>query len=365
MTHKLNRRQALTGSGVALAGCLPTFQANAWSKDITKNAFSLHIGVNQHLKDAYPEGIAKLAGCASDANVCLKIARKMGFQKSMVLPDDKATIQEVRRHVYHAASHLNKGDIFFVSFAGHGTQVTSSSGDKTNRGSNNAWCLYDGLMLDDYLYFLWSKFKSGVRILVVADTCYTRSTTRVRESARAIGFDLANKSGLSITGNFASADDAKSCLPQLGVLEKFGDLGIYAQSELVDVRPRTISAKQADAAYQFPGSKAEYDRQDSEARATRMSKPILASGILLAGCQDTEISYENSSADHGGFFTKALDIAFSSMPAKVLPNNANFNSYSAFLNYISTTMPSYQQPRYVLFGEDDDTFSLMQPPFTV
>ena len=33
--------------------------------------------------------------------------------------------------------------------------------------------LYDGLLLDDELFKLWGKFKSGVRILVLSDSCHS------------------------------------------------------------------------------------------------------------------------------------------------------------------------------------------------
>ena len=40
------------------------------------------------------------------------------------------------------------------------------------------WVLYDRQLVDDELYKIWSKFKPGVRILVLSDSCHNGTVTR-------------------------------------------------------------------------------------------------------------------------------------------------------------------------------------------
>ena len=50
---------------------------------------------------------------------------------------------------------------------------------------DETWCLYDGQLIDDELYFELSKFAAGVRILVLSDSCH--SGTVVRAGPPALG----------------------------------------------------------------------------------------------------------------------------------------------------------------------------------
>ena len=43
---------------------------------------------------------------------------------------------------------------------------------------DETWVLYDRQLLDDELFALWSKFKPGVRIFVLSDSCHSGSVTR-------------------------------------------------------------------------------------------------------------------------------------------------------------------------------------------
>ena len=43
---------------------------------------------------------------------------------------------------------------------------------------DETWCLFDGMFLDDEAYGLWSRFREGVRILVLLDCCHSGSAIR-------------------------------------------------------------------------------------------------------------------------------------------------------------------------------------------
>ncbi len=43
---------------------------------------------------------------------------------------------------------------------------------------DETWVCYDRQLVDDELYELWGKFKSGVRILALSDSCHSGTVTR-------------------------------------------------------------------------------------------------------------------------------------------------------------------------------------------
>lgn len=151
---------------------------------------SLHIGVNALDPKCYPmdppdmenfpngwDGV--LDGCHSDAEAMCAIAEEQGFEAKLLLTD-KATVEEVKKEVSKAAKKLKDGDIFFLSFAGHGGQVPDLSGDETDDTSyaDETWCLYDRHLIDDEQQVMYTEFKEGVRILIFSDSCHSGSATR-------------------------------------------------------------------------------------------------------------------------------------------------------------------------------------------
>jgi hypothetical protein len=43
---------------------------------------------------------------------------------------------------------------------------------------NETWVLYDRQMVDNEVYCLWGKFKSGVKIFVLSDSCHSGTMMR-------------------------------------------------------------------------------------------------------------------------------------------------------------------------------------------
>ena len=58
--------------------------------------------------------------------------------------------------------------------------VTGEEADKRDE----TWCLFDSQLIDDELYFELAKFASGVRILVLSDSCHSGTVTRDATGAR-------------------------------------------------------------------------------------------------------------------------------------------------------------------------------------
>src|SRR6266403_3644762 len=130
--------------------------------------FSLSVGINSYGPN-FPNA-AVLEGCENDASAMRDIAVTQNFERCSLLRGAEATLDTVFTEVLYAADRLKDGDIFLFTFAGHGTQVP----DRNQRDEpDETILLYDYMVIDDVLEAsLLSQFKSGVRVLMVADSCH-------------------------------------------------------------------------------------------------------------------------------------------------------------------------------------------------
>lgn len=111
---------------------------------------SLHIGLNAVSAAAYGGWDGPLAACEFDANDMAVIAKSRGM-KSTVLLTKKGTRANVLGGMRSAAKALNAGDLFFITYSGHGGQIPDVSGDESDK-QDETWCLYDGQLIDDELW---------------------------------------------------------------------------------------------------------------------------------------------------------------------------------------------------------------------
>jgi metacaspase-1 len=137
---------------------------------------SLHIGLNAVDPQHYQGWSGVLAACELDANDMTMIAKKAGFQPTTLLTK-KASRQAVTNALTDASRALKAGDIFFLTYSGHGGQVPDTDGDEPD-GLDETWCLFDGELIDDEIYHYLGLFAAGVRILVLSDSCHSGSVTR-------------------------------------------------------------------------------------------------------------------------------------------------------------------------------------------
>ena len=137
---------------------------------------SLHIGINQVDPACYGQWEGKLQACESDARAMAMIAKSQGLTNQLLLTQE-ATRNNVLDKIRQAADQLTPGDLYFLSYAGHGGQVPDTSGDESD-GLDETWCLYDGQLLDDELTMAFCDFKEGVRILLISDSCHSGTVSR-------------------------------------------------------------------------------------------------------------------------------------------------------------------------------------------
>ena len=119
-------------------------------------ALSLHIGLNAVSGSAYGGWTGPLAACEFDANDMAAIAKSRGM-KPTVLLTKKATRSAVLAGMRGAAKTLGAGDLFFLSYSGHGGQVPDVTGEEADK-KDETWCLYDGQLIDDELYLELAAF---------------------------------------------------------------------------------------------------------------------------------------------------------------------------------------------------------------
>src|SRR5262245_51116705 len=139
---------------------------------------SLHIGLNSVNPNQYGGWSGDLVACEFDANDMAALAKAQKI-KPTVLLTRKATRANVLKAIRGAAKTLRAGDLFFLTYSGHGGQIPDVSGEEEDK-KDETWCFYDGEFIDDELYNELGGFGEGVRILVLSDSCHSGTVTRAR-----------------------------------------------------------------------------------------------------------------------------------------------------------------------------------------
>jgi metacaspase-1 len=274
---------------------------------------SLHVGLNLVDPRHYDGWIGALTACEADATSMEAIAESSGFTTRTLLTT-AATRSGVTSAIKEASDSLAAGDIFLISYAGHGGYVPDVNGDEVD-GRDETWCLYDGELIDDELWQLWQGFAAGVRILVVSDSCHSGTVTRA--SRGQLDLDaVANE-----LRAFGIDKPVHRFMPPTVALRTY-----RANKTFYDELGRSIPSEDAAPA---------------------------AAVLLISGCQDDQTS---SDGMFNGLFTGTL--------LKVWDDGVFSGDYSQFHAEIVGRMPSCQQPNHFVVGASDPVFN-QQKPFTV
>lgn len=278
-------------------------------------AMSLHIGLNAVNPKHYGGWSGPLAACEFDANDMEAIAKSQGIAPKKLLTK-AGTRKAVLAGIRAAAKALKKGDLFFLTYSGHGGQVADASGDEDDK-QDETWCLYDGQLIDDELYFELSKFAAGVRVLVLSDSCHSGTVTRARPVAEA-----------------ASPPGTRPKLMPADVA-----LRVYAQHQaFYDGLQRAVATSAGKATLADPDAVLATLTVQS-GRIQSIARKFKAATILISGCQDNQVSLDG---DHNGAFTGTLRRVW---------NNGKFKgSIVQFHAQIVAGMPATQSPNLFLLG---------------
>lgn len=294
-------------------------------------AISIHVGVGR----VRPPGLnaPPLVGPVNDAAAMHSLARDaaVGFEGPPPILDEDATIDRVVGEILQAARELQPGGIFLFTFAGHGATQEDFDFDETGSPGepgpffDETILLHDKMLLDDVLRLrLWPRFREGVRVLMVSDSCH---------------------SGNLHLGGFAPASAPASARQfpggPRGLTRGPGPVGRVRR-----YLPRRI---EGDIARQHLAAFEDYYKklmQDLDPGDTT----IKANVLLLAACHDRE---ETLDGPHGVFTRALLDVW----------REGGVADYADFRRRIAERLP-HQRPQLDSAGPRNLAFEA-QRPFTV
>lgn len=309
MTKKHTRSQD------SRAGRLPATRKSAKTqKSAAKKpaATSLHIGLNRVNPADYSGWSGPLAACEFDARDMAGVATSQSMTPTVLLTKD-ATRAKTLAAIRAAAKQLKSGDLFFLSYSGHGGQVDDISGEEDDK-LDETWCLYDGQFVDDELYLELSRFAKGVRVLVLSDSCHSGTVTRAKPPATA-----------------PSGQRPKMMPPDIAKK-------VYADhKDFYDQLQRDVTKASKSASSLDPDAALAHVTVSS--RLTKVAAKCKAAVILISGCQDNQTSMDG---EHNGAFTEQL--------LRVWNQGAYRGNYARFHGAIKARMPSTQTPNLFQLG---------------
>ncbi len=143
---------------------------------------SLNIGINRYDRSYYGGNI-DLAQCVRDAHAMMDFAEGRGFVPAL-MTDELATIENFKSKMGELAKALKKGDTLFLTLSQHGTYddyIPMKAGEKVKRMT--AMCFHNGILWDFEFRQLLIKFRAGVTVVKMSDSCFAESNWRfIRES---------------------------------------------------------------------------------------------------------------------------------------------------------------------------------------
>ena len=222
---------------------------------------ALTIGLNSIDPTHYAGWEGHLTGCEYDSEDMTEVAKSKGFDVKKLLTKD-ATVANVKNNLLHASQQLKPGDLFLLTYSGHGGQVPDTNNDEDDF-QDETWCLYDRQLLDDEFYYFLSGFKEGVRILVFIDCCHSGTVIRSINTNKIMQLN----SNVDFKGN----------------RYKFTPYSILRKT--------------------FEKHQEIYNKIQLNSKLKDTKNKVKASTIMISGCESDELSLDGP---YNGFFTNNL-----------------------------------------------------------
>ncbi len=299
---------------------------------VMPRAMSLHLGLNLVSAAAYEGWEGPLAACEFDAKDMAALAKAQGM-KATVLLTRKATRAAMLAGMRSASRTLKAGDLFFLTFSGHGGQIKDSNRDETD-GKDETWCLYDGQLIDDELYFELSRFAAGVRVLVLSDSCHSGTVTRARTLPPPPPGQRSKLMPAAVGQRVYAAHQA-----------------MYDRLQ-ADVALRAAAVRKAAAVVDPDAALAQLAVTGPSGQAQVLVGPFKPAVLLISGCQDNQTSMDG---EHNGAFTEQL--------LRVWAQGAFEGTYASLHARVRAALPATQSPN--LFTLGPAAAFLKQQPFKV
>jgi hypothetical protein len=286
------------------------------------------MGLNAVDPKHYAGWSGELFACEQDAKDMAAIASSKGMVPTVLL-----TRQATRDHflsaIRSAAKKLAAGDLFMLTYSGHGGQVPDVDHDEADR-RDETWCLFDAQLIDDELYLELSKFAKGVRILLLSDSCHSGTVAR--------GEMVEAMAGASPNGA------RPKWMPRV-IAEKTYE----AHKRFYDDKQKAAARAGRGKLVDPDAALAQVSVSDRVGVAIKNFAPAV---ILISGCQDNQTSMDG---DRNGAFTERLLAVWT---------RGRFNgNYARFHADIKAGMQPTQTPN--LFSLGSAAPFLAQAPFQV
>ncbi|MGK3954360.1 caspase family protein [Microbacterium sp. I2] len=369
---------------------------------------SLHVGVNQVDPAHYDGWDGALTGCENDAATMRAIATSDGFSPTTLLTRN-ATAGNVLAEISAAAQQLVSGDIFLLTYAGHGAQVPNVSDDNELDQQDETWVLFERMLIDDELEQAFSRFAAGVDIVLLSDSCH--SGTVYRKMFTRDQLEFAERKGAFYVNLSAAVDGGSRSFPQpaapggsrgvetAATTERQRSLFSSSASQFweklkagagwtpgagpyVSIFDRFEKVRTREAPLEprrFPGQgsrSGEGDRAAAGPVATRNmpigvnaavvarhaalyaglqagargQATVRANGVSISGCQDSQLSQE---VGGNGVFTSTLEQVW---------NSSSFSgNFRQFHQAIVGRMGPTQTPTLGLWGADSESLVVKTP----
>ncbi|WP_159471141.1 S8 family serine peptidase [Dyadobacter sp. 3J3] len=139
---------------------------------------SLHIGIDKVDPTYYKNSsVPELFGCVNDMTNMRELADSLNF-KSDVLANSDATRNNIMKQIEKLGNLLDPGGLLLITYAGHGAPIPDSDGDEKDQ-QDESWVTYDGFLIDDEINNCLAKVPDGNRVLIISDSCHSRTVSRV------------------------------------------------------------------------------------------------------------------------------------------------------------------------------------------
>ena len=269
---------------------------------------SIHIGL-EYIDPEHYGSDGALRTCGKDCLDMKKIAETQNFESITVLLNEEATRDAVTRAIDLASKSLVIGDILFISYSGHGASIPDKNRDEED-SKDESWCLFDGYLIDDELYALWTRFEEGVRIILVSDSCHSGTVTKV-----APGQDPET---MIISKNFPEEEAERVYLEHKDFYQK--------------IKAEAMESKE---------------------------KEVKASVKLIAGCQDIESSYVLPN-DENSLLTMEINRVWDA--GQFMGTTPKFfEEIRKGVKAIATENRIYQEPNLYDLGKRNENFDIQKP----
>jgi hypothetical protein len=136
--------------------------------------YGLFVGINRYSPAYY--------GSGNDLSQCIKDAERLRDTASRIMPqgsikrllvDERATAEGWLSEMDKLASEAKKGDVVLLTQSSHGTTHYGFE------GVASGLCFYDRIVWDSEVNRALQKFRSGVTVVRISDSCYSESTYRL------------------------------------------------------------------------------------------------------------------------------------------------------------------------------------------